>query len=451
MKIKKDKAFYITSVLKNKGFEAYFVGGYVRDTLMKRESADIDIATSARPHEIVEIFTKENIKTVPTGLEHGTITVVYENDNFEITTYRKDISCDGRNATVEFASSIEEDLSRRDFTVNALAYCPFTDKYIDPFRGKRDIAFKTITTVGNPIDRFKEDYLRMIRAFRFCSVLEFDLDIKVGEAIVKLNTHNWEEKVSIERIKSEIDKCFEKSDSPSVLFNGLLFSGMLKKIMPELDRCFQFKQNKHHKHDVYFHTINALNAVPKQYPLIRWAVIFHDLGKVIARRLNEDGTDFTFHNHEFFSVEIANEIMERMKFSNKDKEYIANLIVHHMFQYNDKMKDSAIRRLVASLGEEYVDDLCIMKYADRVGKGKEAGELHVDSTRLKQRLKKIMERSKVLKVKDLAIGGNEVMRIKNISPSRLVGDYLKKLYEMVIETPKLNTKEQLEELLKEIE
>lgn len=439
----------IATILKNKGFETYFVGGYVRDTIMKRDSADIDIATSARPNDIIEIFDKEGIKTVPTGLEHGTITVVYEGCNFEITTFRKDVSCDGRNAVVKFADTIKEDLSRRDFTINAIALCPFTHRYIDPYGGVQDIADKRITTVGAPDERFKEDYLRMIRAFRFSSVLGFNIDIEMGKSIIYLNLLDaWEEKVSIERIKSEIDKCFEKSDKPSILFNGLLFSGMLKRIMPELDKCFQFKQNKYHKHDVYFHTINTLNAVPKQYPLIRWAALLHDLGKVVARNLNEEG-EFTFHNHEFYSVEIANNIMDRMKFSNKDKEYIANLIEHHMFQYNDKMKDSAIRRLVASLGEEYIDDLCIMKYADRVGKGKECGELNVDSTRLKQRLKKIMEKSKVLKVKDLAIGGNEVMQIKNISPSRKVGEHLKKLYELVIERPELNTKEQLEDILRE--
>ena len=325
------------------------------------------------------------------------------------------------------------------------------DKFIvDPFNGVTDIERRIINTVGNPIDRFREDYLRMFRAYRFMATLKFNLHPNVREVIFLLAQENWEKSVSIERIKIEFDKCFEHADTPSVFIEGLRDSGLLKKIMPELDKCFQFKQNKYHKHDVYFHTINALNAVPKKYPLIRWAVIFHDLGKVIARRLNEDGTDFTFHNHEFFSVEITNEIMERMKFSNKDKEYIVNLIEHHMFQYNDKMKDSAIRRLVASLGEEYVDDLCIMKYADRVGKGKECGELDVESTKLKQRLKKIMETSKVLKIKDLAIDGHTVMKIKHISPSRLVGHYLRQLYERVIEKPELNTREQLEEQLKEL-
>jgi tRNA nucleotidyltransferase/poly(A) polymerase len=190
-----------------------------------------------------------------------------------------------------------------------------------------------------------------------------------------------------------------------------------------------------------------LDAVSKDYPLIRWTALMHDLGKVPARGWN--GEDYTFHNHEFYSAEIANNIMKRMKFSNNDRDYVVNLINHHMFKCSNEMRDSAIRRFVASLGIDYVDDLYILKYADRVGKGVKTGEIDLDNTTFKIRLKKILEEDKILKIKDLAINGNDVMRILNISPSKKVGECLRKLYELVIEKPELNKKEELEKLMED--
>lgn len=444
----REKANSIVSILRKKGFAVYYVGGCVRDMVMNKPISDIDIATSAQPYDCIDIFIKEGFRVIPTGIDHGTVTVVCGDYNFEVTTFRKDVVCDGRNATIKFADSIEEDLSRRDFTINAMALCPFTDKVIDLFGGRKDINKKIIATVGDPNERFREDYLRMIRAFRFASILDFTLNTEVFFSIIRLNKEDWLDKVSVERIKLELDKCFSKSDTPSKMINGMMYTGVLEKILPEIYNCVGVEQNKHHRYDVYLHTMKALDAILKEHPNIRWVALFHDLGKVPARRY--DGKDYTFHNHEFYSEEISLDIMRRFKFSNKDIGYITNLIRHHMFKCSYEMKNSAIRRFVASLGLEYVDDLYILKYADRVGKGRGVGELDLDNTQFKIRLKKILDEDKILKIKDLAVDGRDVMRIKNIFPSREVGKYLKQLYELVLERPVLNTKERLEALLEKL-
>jgi len=363
-------AMEICKILKDNGYQSYLVGGFVRDLILGKSSSDIDIATDAPPNGLLNMFSKEHFKAIPTGIAHGTVTVIHEhlnpNKGYEITVFRKDVSCDGRYAKVEFINDLIEDLTRRDFTINAIAYDPFNNKFIDPYNGIADIHNKIIQCVGNPHDRFKEDYLRMLRAFRFAATLGFTLDTATEEAIYLLggNIKN----ISIERIKSEIDKCFNKSDEPSVMFYMLYQSHLLNNILPELEKCYGFLQNKYHKHDVFRHTMEAIDAVPKEYPLIRWAALFHDLGKVYTCTYYST-PEASFHNHEYVSEEIARKIMTRLKFSNDDIEYVCNLVKHHMFMASMEMKDSAIRRFVNKLGEEYVDDICILKWADMIGNG----------------------------------------------------------------------------------
>lgn len=459
----------IVRKLRDKGFEAYWVGGYVRDMLLAGYThgnviptySDIDIATDARPEEVIEIFSEHNV--VPTGIVHGTVTIMIDKVvHVEVTTYRKDVSCDGRNAVVEYASSIEEDLARRDFTINAIAFNPLTGALIDPHQGANDLKKKVIKAVGEPLDRFKEDYLRIFRAARFAATLGFKIDPETIVGMAKaVSSNNWKSRVSVERIKAEIDKCFKKADKPSVMFTELPIKGVLAKIIPELTDAYGVEQNKHHMYDVFFHTMHTLDAVPKFYPLIRWAALFHDLGKVPARKWVQDAGglyawvstengDYTFHNHEEFSEKLATKIMKRLKFSVDEMKYINNLVKHHMFRCSDEMRDSAIRRFVSSLGPEYVEDICILKYADRVGNGKKAvTEMDIEATKLMRRFEKILKEECAFKIKDLAIDGNDIMRIKNIPSGPKVGEYLSNLFEVVMEDPSKNTREELERILKE--
>lgn len=451
-------AHAIIKALTANGFKAFIVGGYVRDFLLKEPTfravspsnglshyedlnTDIDIATSARPEQVISLFRDHTV--IPTGIAHGTVTVIINKISYEITTFRKDISTDGRNATICYANTIEEDLERRDFTMNAMALCPLTNTLIDPFNGQEAIRNNIIDTVGSPYTRFKEDFLRMFRALRFEATLGFTPSVGVLKSIKDISsTTIWGARLSVERIRLEIQKCFEKSNRPSTMFFRMHELGLLQDIMPELSACFGVAQNKHHLYDVFSHTLYTLDAVPKEQPLIRWAALFHDIGKVNARKF-ENG-DYTFHCHEQFSAEIAENIMLRFKFSKKEIDYVINLVKHHMFQHKAEMKDSAIRRFIVSLGEEYIDDILILKYADRVGNGKKnVGVLDIESRQLKIRFNAIKKSRCAFKIKDLAVNGQDVMACLQIQPSPKVGAILKELFEAVIEDPMKNNREDL--------
>lgn len=435
----------ILKILKNNDFKSYFVGGYVRDKFLHRNTNDIDIATSATPEEIIDVFIDyTNITIVPTGIKHGTLTLVHDSGiSTEVTSFRKDISCDGRNATVEFTTDIEADLSRRDFTINSLAYCPIDDKLIDPYDGFKDIQNRLIRAVGNPVDRFREDYLRLFRALRFEANLNFHIEDKTWDDLCVVANEDFSSKLSIERVRDELNKCFKVADCPSDMIDNMYECGLLKKYIPELHICNGFQQNKYHKHDVYWHTLCALDAVPAEFPLIRWAALFHDLGKPISCE-NYGTPEASFHNHEKYSEEIAIDIMKRFKFSNDDIVYISNLVRHHMFKCTNEMKNSAIRRFVSSLGVENVDAICILKYADRVGNGKKvAEEMDIDSTGLKKRFAEILHKDACFKIKDLTINGNDIMTEFGLESGPSIGKLLKYCFEIVLENPNLNQKDLL--------
>lgn len=442
-------AIEIIKILNSKGYEGYIVGGAVRDMLRGANYNDIDIATNANPEEVTELFKTKGFKVIPTGIAHGTVTLVHtllSPKGTEVTSYRQDISCDGRNATIKFAETIEEDLSRRDLTINSIAYNPITNVYIDPFNGSQDIKCKVIRCVGNPEQRMEEDHLRMLRALRFEATLgaHWVIDRDTRNAIIK--KAHLIKKISNERIKAEIDKCFTKADNPSVMIDQMRETGLLKVILPELCECYGFAQNKHHKYDVYRHTLVALDAVPKEYPLIRWAVLFHDLGKPASCE-NYGEPHASFHRHELLSVKIATSIMERLCFSNKDKAYINNLVKCHMFQASDELTDGAIRRFIAKLGVEYIDDIIRLKYADRKGNpNKGCGEF-ILSTNLKRHAIKILEEDSAFKITDLAINGSEVMELLSVPAGPGVGKVLKALLEEVLDNPSLNNKEALSEMI----
>ncbi len=441
-----NKARKIIEILDKKGHRSFFVGGCVRDMVMNKPIADIDITTSARPEDVMKIFPEEEIYAVPTGLEHGTVTIVYNGLNIEVTTFRRDVSTDGRRSTVEFGTSLEEDLLRRDFTINAIAYCPKLKRYIDPFGGMEDIKGRVIRAVGLPFDRFREDYLRMIRAHRFEATLEFAIAEATREALARAAREDWLGIISVERIRDEINKCFKQAESPSIMFEGMRKSGILKMILPDLDSCFGFEQNKYHEYDLYRHTLLTIDAAPKDKYLIRWSALLHDLGKVPA--CENYGPDATFYKHEIDSMEISGKLMKRLRFSKDETAIVLNLVRHHMFQYSDDMKDSSVRRFVASVGVENLEDICTLLYADRLAKGRSIDpKTLADATAILNRLEKMSANEKVFRLKDLAIDGKEVMDIRKIPPSPEVGSILKKLYENVLEDTTLNTNERLKSMV----
>lgn len=437
----------IIEVLVKKGFSAYFVGGCVRNMIMKRPLSDIDITTQAKPEEVMDIFSAIGIQAIPTGLKYGTVTLVLNKVNFEVTTFRHEISTDGRRGHVEFGTSLEEDLLRRDFTMNAIAYSLEDESFIDPYGGKKDIESKVIRAVGVPIDRFREDYLRMIRAFRFEATLGFDIEDKTLAALYRAAREDW--LISPERVREEITKCFKRAEEPSIIFEGMRKSGILQEILPELTECYGFEQNRYHEYDLYRHTLRTVDEVSGDHDLIRWAALLHDLGKVGA--CNNYGPYATFYGHEKISTDIALKIMKRLKFSNEATRKVLRLVKCHMLHYTDDMKDPSVRRLVTSVGVENIEELCVLWSADKVARGYgEAQEESWDPTAILERLERMSAEEKFFKIKDLAISGKEIMEIKGMPASPEVGKVLRKLFDAVVENTTLNTREELRDIVKKM-
>ncbi|HQL44301.1 MAG TPA: CCA tRNA nucleotidyltransferase, partial [Spirochaetota bacterium] len=310
----------ICNILLNNGFECYLVGGSVRDLILQIPVYDYDFATNARPEQVMKLFKK----VVPTGIKHGTVTVLMRYAQYEITTYRSDGNyTDGRHPdSVAFSDSLKEDVERRDFTINGLAYDVNNRVIIDYVGGMGDIEKKIIKTIGDPLQRFSEDGLRPYRACRLAAKLHFSINKKTLEAIPQML--DVASKISVERVRDEIKKMLE-ADKPSVGFEYMRVTGLLQLCLPELSQGFGMEQNKYHLYDIYYHSIYSCDAAPKDKPLLRLAALLHDIGKIATRREGHDG-DFTFYNHEVIGAKIARKIMRRLKFSNDEIEYVTNLI-----------------------------------------------------------------------------------------------------------------------------
>jgi len=437
-----DALFNFVGVFRKHGKEAWLVGGTVRDFLLtgRIENKDFDIATNARPKEVQRIFRK----TIPTGIAHGTVTVLFEGQTFEVTTYRSDGTySDGRHPdTVCFSDTIEEDLMRRDFTVNAIACDLVGLRFVDPYGGMTDLDKRLIRAVGDPLARFREDGLRTLRACRFAGRLEFAIDEATEAAIPQ--TLDVFRQVATERVRDELFKIME-SDRPSVALEAMRDTGLLELILPELLEGFEVAQNEFHMHDIYYHNLYACDAAPKDKPLVRFAALLHDIGKKRAldnaqRRTGSD--DAIFHNHEVIGARMANAILRRLKFSNNDREQVVHLIKHHMFHYTDEWTDGAVRRLIRNVGIETLPDLFDLRRADRIGNGKKRGPSRT-LEKLQQRIQKILAEADAISVKDLAINGTDLMDSFKIPPGRVIGDCLTYLLERILDEPEKNTREAL--------
>ena len=447
---------FIIQKLKEKGFEAYLVGGCVRDLLRKVEPEDWDITTNAKPKEIREIFPESFYEN-----KFLTVTVQTKSENpklreIEVTTFRAEAKyTDKRHPDeVKFAETLEEDLKRRDFTVNAMALkiqnseikSQINDlkfEIIDYFKGQEDLENKIIRAVGNPKERFSEDALRMLRAVRFAATLDFEIEKETAEAIKKNSF--WLKAISKERIRDEFLKIImaKKAAEGIDLLRKL---GLLKYIIPELEEGYKVTQNKHHIYDCYEHSLRSLDYAAKQgfNKYVRIAALLHDVGKPRSKR--GEGPDATFYNHEIIGAKITVQILNRLRFPKKDIEKIAKLVRYHLFYYNvGEVGESSVRRLVRRVGRENIEELLQVRMADRIGSGVPKAEPY-KLRHLKYLIEKISRDP--LSVKMLKINGNDVMEILKISPGPKIGFVLDILLGYVLSDPKKNKREFLR---KEIE
>jgi tRNA nucleotidyltransferase (CCA-adding enzyme) len=439
-------------------YELYLVGGSTRNFFLHKAIKDWDMTTNATPEQMLELFPNAFYDN-----KFGTVGIPVEiglpNKNIvEITTFRSESEYrDNRHpVNVVWGKSIEEDLKRRDFTINAIALkiSGFGDKpainiseIIDPFGGQKDVEQKLVRAVGNPKTRFKEDALRLIRAVRIAT--EYGLTIQEDTWKEIIADRALIKEVSGERIRIELLRILA-SNNPDCGIILLKDAGLLEQILPELISGIgvsQVRPGRHHTDDVFTHNILALKLCPSTDPIVRFAALLHDVGKPKAMSTDEDNL-VIFHNHEMAGARIAGEICERLKFSKIDKDRIVNLIRWHMFGVNENQTDSAIRRFIRKIGVENVKDMMDIRVADRLGSGRPA-----DSWRFKLFKEKVAEQLRPAKfsINDLAIDGNDIMKKLDIKPGPKIGEILQKLFEEVDEDLAKNNKEFLLRRIKELD
>ena len=416
---------------------AWIVGGSVRDLLRGVAVADYDVCTDARPEEIQKIFPR----TVPTGIEHGTITVLLAGKPYEVTTLRGETTySDGRRPDgVVFHDDILEDLARRDFTVNAIALDPLDAVLVDPYGGQRDLAAKLIRAVGDPRARFDEDGLRVLRAARFVATLEADLDPATKAAIAP--TLGTFRKVSAERVRDEWMKTM-KARAPSRAFEVMRVTGILDVTCPELVLGFGMEQNRWHAFDVWGHAMACLDACSGD-PALRVAALLHDVGKPKTRAFSEKTQDYTFYEHERVGAGMAEDILARLRFSNEERARIVALVRHHLICYDDGWSDAAVRRWVRRVGIERTDDLYALGRADALGKGRPIEDELARIAHLGERVAKVLAAGDALTVKSLAINGHDLMKDLAMKPGRRIGEVLEALLEHVLDDPTKNDRDTL--------
>ncbi len=432
------------------GFEAYTVGGSVRDMLMGKEPKDYDITTNATPEQIVSLFPKTFYENT-----FGTVSVVTCGEDLEIvctseavriievTPYRKEgVYEDARHpSSVTWASALKIDLERRDFTMNALAYDFTKGQAVDLFKGQEDIKDKVVKTVGNPDDRFQEDALRLMRAIRFCVQLDFELDPVTRESLEK-NAHLIK-KVSWERIRDE----FSKILMTEVPMRGIVLLsevGLLQYIVPELEKGKGVTQNQAHKFDVWEHNLRTLqHSADKKWPLfIRLAALFHDVSKPETKRFSREKNAVTFYGHDVVGGRVTHEILTRLKYPKEIIEDVSLLVRWHMFfSDTEKVSLSAVRRMISNVGEEMIWELMNLRICDRVGTGRPKEEpyrFRAYQAMVEQALKDPVT------LKMLKTNGKRIMDVTQETPGPKIGFILHALFQEVIENPEKNTEEYLD-------
>jgi poly(A) polymerase/tRNA nucleotidyltransferase (CCA-adding enzyme) len=415
-------------------YKCYLVGGAVRNMIGKFGVTDMDFTTDAMPEDVMKMFKS----VIPTGLKHGTVTVLVNGEHFEVTTFRIDEGySDGRRPDeVKFTPDLNEDLKRRDFTINSIALDLQNFKIVDPNQGRKDIKRKIIRAIGNPVTRFTEDGLRIMRAFRFSAQLGFTIEEETLKAASKCRDNL--KSVSQERIRDELKKIMG-SAKPSDALKAMRETGVLEVILPELDACYGVEQKGYHSYDVFEHSIYACDYAPADRVDLRLAALFHDLGKPGTREI-KDGC-ITFHNHERLSADLTRQLLGRLKFSNDEIERITHLVAEHMFHYTSEWSDSAVRRFVVKTGEEHLRDIFTLRAADKYGMDKSTPDMRLVEE-LNSRIIEIIEAGSAFSIKDLDINGNDLIKA-GITPGPELGKVLNFLFEAVLEDPALNNHKQL--------
>jgi tRNA nucleotidyltransferase (CCA-adding enzyme) len=418
--------------LRSKGKRAWIVGGCVRDLLLGRVASDWDVATDARPHELLAIFPR----AIPTGIEHGTVTVVQRGAHYEVTTLRGEGTySDGRRPDwVEFVDDITADLARRDFTVNAMAIDPVDAQVIDPFDGQGDLSRGLLRAVGDPVERFAEDGLRVLRAARFVATLELELDPATRAAIpLTLDTFR---KVAVERVRDEWIKAM-KARAPSRAFEIMRETGILEITCPELLEGVGFAQNRFHAYDVWRHGLECMDACTAD-PVLRIAALLHDVGKPRTRAWSEKTSDYTFYDHDRVGAAIAEPIAARLRFSNDERQRIVSLVQHHLFHYSGEWSDTAVRRWIRRVGPDRVADLYVLNEADVRAKGRDFEPDLEALAALKAHVARVIAGGAALSTRDLKVNGHDLIRELELRPGPVIGQILDALLEAVTSDPALN-------------
>lgn len=429
-----DEVTKLMDEFKKNKYQIYVVGGAVRDAILKKNVDNWDFTTNAIPDEIRKLFPDSFYNNI-----YGTVSIPQDKIIFEITPFRKESNySDSRHPEkIEWAKTVEEDLSRRDFTINAIAYDG--KNIIDPYGGQKDLSNRLIKAVGDPDIRFKEDALRLLRAVRFTSQLGFLIEDTTRDSIQK--NAGLITKISWERIRDEFLKILG-GDHPS---EGILFlknTGLLSYILPEVDVCFAIPQKspkRHHVYDVGTHLVMALKHCPSSDPITRFATLIHDIGKAKTFYKDEKTDLITFYNHEVVGKKQAENIAERFKLSNKQKDKLITLVAEHQYTVSETQTDKAIRRFIRSVTKEYLQDMLDLRTGDRIGSG--AKPTSWRNELFKKRLEEVQKQP--FQIKDLKIDGNDVMKLLKIKPGPKIGSILKKLFDKVSEGKLKNEKQAL--------
>ncbi len=428
----------IISQIEEAGFEAYAVGGCIRDSLLQREPNDWDITTSAKPQDIKNIFRR----TIDTGIQHGTVTVMIGDEGYEITTYRIDGEYeDGRHPKeVSFTASLEEDLKRRDFTINALAYNE-SRGLVDLFDGIGDMERKVIRCVGEAKQRFTEDALRIMRAVRFAGQLGYEIEEKTYKAMKELAPNL--KKISAERIQVELVKLLV-SPHPELL-KCAYEAGITKEFMPEFDKCMETTQNHpHHCYGVGDHIIHTVMSIEPTKEL-RLAALFHDIGKPVVKTVDEEGIDH-FYGHPQLSAKMAQDILKRLKFDNDTIKIVSKLVEFHDYKFVESLK--GMRRGITKIGEEAFPQIFEIKRADMLAQSMyQRTEKEEALKNAKELYQEVLDRNDCLSLKDLAVTGYDLMEA-GVPKGKELGESLNYLLSIVLDAPEKNEKKILIEEIK---
>lgn len=423
----------IITILEEAGFEGYAVGGCVRDTLLHKNPDDWDITTNASPIEVKKLFPR----TIDTGIAHGTVTVLIGKETFEVTTYRIDGEYeDARHPKeVVFTSCLSEDLKRRDFTINAMAYNDKTG-IVDEFSGIQDLEAKIIRCVGNPEERFTEDALRMMRAVRFSGQLGYEIEFTTGQAINKLAPTL--SKISAERICTELTKLMI-SEHPDYLRKAYEL-GMTGVFLPEFDAAMETEQNNpHHCYSVGEHILHSLLFV-RADKVLRFAMLFHDMGKAVTKSVDEKGVDH-FYGHGKISAEMADRIMKRLRFDNDTRQKVVRLVSYHDLKI--KLTPEGVRRAVVKIGEDLFPLLLEVKRADFLSQSMfKREEKEKELQQLEEIYQTVLKNGDCVSIKMLAVTGSDLIAA-GMKPGRAIGVTLQEMLNLVLKEPSLNTKEYL--------